>query len=133
MQWVLALLIAAFLVIVGVQILHVVLVDWMQLYKDLTLEQACLIFLVILQTATLVQLILWRRELEWERTAEQPPRMPRPSETTPRPKAPVRQARPERKAAGPGPSQRQQSGRASSGQRYYRTDARSTDPRRRKR
>ncbi len=95
MQWLLALAIAALLVISGPQILRVILVDWMQLYKDITLEQACLVFLVFLQTVTLVQLLLWRREIEWQRSSQEPP---------------VRQARKRRpeqplaRAAGRGPT-----------------------------
>ena len=130
MQWVLAILIAAFLVIAGVQILHVILVDWMQLYKDITLEEACLIFLVVLQTATLVQLILWRREIEWDRNAQQPP-APRPAERPPKPKQPVKPTASRRKAAGSAasPSEPRQSRRASGDQRYYGSQGRSSDPR----
>ncbi|MBC7288341.1 MAG: hypothetical protein H5T86_09915 [Armatimonadetes bacterium] len=88
MQWLLTAILAAVLLIPGVEILRFVLVDWTGLYDKLTLADACLVYIVILQTAILVQLVLWHRELQWERMAERPPH------TYPR-----RSAAPERAAA----------------------------------
>ena len=88
MQWLITAIVAAFLLIPGVEILRLILVGWTGLYEELNLRDACLIYIVILQVAILVQLVVWQRELQWARMAQmQPQARPRRSAMVERPAA----------------------------------------------
>ena len=63
MQWILSVVFAVFLIVPGIELLRWVLVDYAGLYPELPLRDACLIILIVLQTATLVHVVMLQREL----------------------------------------------------------------------
>lgn len=71
MSWLLSIVAGLVTAVLGVEVVRFVFENWLQLYPNLSLTDACLILLIILQTATLVHLILWQRQAAADREAEQ--------------------------------------------------------------
>lgn len=66
MQWMLSIAAGVFVAIFGVEAVRFLFENWMGLYSDLSLTDACLLLLVILQTTMLVRMVLWQRQSEEE-------------------------------------------------------------------
>lgn len=75
----LAVLIAFFLIVPGIEVLRWIVVDVWHLYDELTLTDGCLIILVVLQAAILLQLIALQHQRARESSEDATQRLPRPA------------------------------------------------------
>ncbi|MCX7599471.1 MAG: hypothetical protein N2512_11500 [Armatimonadetes bacterium] len=87
MQWILSMAAGLFVVIFGVEVVRFLFENLMGLYSDLSLTDACLILLVIIQTTMLVRMVLWQRQPEEEGvpSRRRPKLSPRPASAGQRP------------------------------------------------
>lgn len=66
MHWLLSIAAGLFVAIFGVEAVRFLFENLMGLYADLSLTDACLLLLVIVQTTMLTRMVLWQRPSEEE-------------------------------------------------------------------
>jgi hypothetical protein len=82
MYWMLSVAAGLFVAIFGVDAVRFVFENWLGLYSDLSVTDACLLLLVIVQTTMLVRMMLWQYQ-----SAEEGARLGRRARVSPRPAA----------------------------------------------
>jgi len=92
MSWLISIGLGLVIAVLGVEVVRFTFENWLKLYPELSLTDACLILLIVLQTATLVHLIRWQRQTGEEVAGVPRAARPRPASTGTRPPSPRRRA-----------------------------------------